>query len=394
MEDSMHRLPLCRETYTGSRPEWGGHWRLLPYMEQSSAFERFTARVAQYPTDHTWSNNWKTTGVGGVTNGVMTVDEDPRTLPVSYFVCPSDKCTSFTGDNNWVGGDNGLAATNYMFCVADWCVGNNMWGGGWEGAYNQWGDIKKNRVAFRIWGNGNADIMVPNNTKPVNGDESEAVGAAGSFNIITDGLSNTIALGESARSIGPNNNAGLTNKPTGFDVPIGEYWDCTDEVKGGILASGVTDAATKYNIYTTAAARQALLNYAQGNKLIDHHMCRSMRGCISYGYFACMAFHTVMPPNSPNLAAQVQYANAAGDGGIFAAQSYHTSGVNCAFFDGSVHFVSDAVNCVSSTITADGPACPNPTAADAQSTQFSKESEFGVWGALGTPACGESAAIP
>jgi prepilin-type processing-associated H-X9-DG protein len=385
MDDTMHRLPLCRETYTGRMAEWGGHWHLLPYMEQGAAYERLTARIALFPTDHTWSGNWKTIGVGGATSG-MTVEEDPRTVPVMYFVCPSDKCTNFTGDNNWVGGDNGLAATNYMFCVADWCVGNNMYTGSpaWENAYNNLGNAKKNRVAFRIWGTGNSDVLVPNI-----GDENEMSSVAGTLGIITDGLSNTIALAEAGRSIGPNHNAGLTNKPVGFDEPIGEYWECTTDVKGGILASGVKD----YTIYTNAAARQALLNYAQNGKLIDWHQCRSMRGCISYGYFACMAFHTVMPPNSPNLAARVQFSNAAGDGGIYAAQSYHTGGANCTFFDGSVHFVPDAVNCVSSTITANGPACPDPTAADAQS-QFSKESEFGVWGALGTPACGETVALP
>jgi prepilin-type processing-associated H-X9-DG protein len=101
------------------------------------------------------------------------------------------------------------------------------------------------------------------------------------------------------------------------------------------------------------------------------------------GYQDTATFQTILPPNSPNCGA-VASPGGANIWGIFSAQSYHQGGVNVVFFDASVHFVSDTVNAVSAGINAPGPKVlfnsTNP-------------SEFGVWGALGTPACGESKSL-
>lgn len=85
-------------------------------------------------------------------------------------------------------------------------------------------------------------------------------------------------------------------------------------------------------------------------------------------------FHTVHPPNSPScMRAEMNY----GDYGIYPPSSYHSGGVNSVFFDGSCRFVPESISF---------------GAADAV-FQLSGESPFGIWGAIGTPNCGEAKSL-
>jgi hypothetical protein len=93
-------------------------------------------------------------------------------------------------------------------------------------------------------------------------------------------------------------------------------------------------------------------------------------------------FTTILPPNAPTCG-----YNAGGGGvgwGAFSPTSNHSGGVNAVSMDGAVRFVSDTINTgdlnglqggENSTNANDGP------------------SNFGVWGALGTPSAGESASL-
>ncbi|MDR2704163.1 MAG: DUF1559 domain-containing protein, partial [Planctomycetaceae bacterium] len=66
----------------------------------------------------------------------------------------------------------------------------------------------------------------------------------------------------------------------------------------------------------------------------------------------------------------------------------HTGGVNAAKMDGSVIFVSETIDCGNQTWSPGGTATsPNNT------DKPSRESNYGVWGALGTRAAGESKAL-
>lgn len=87
-------------------------------------------------------------------------------------------------------------------------------------------------------------------------------------------------------------------------------------------------------------------------------------------------FSTVTPPNHPACANK----NANGDNSdvwLVPPASNHAGGVNAGYFDGSVTFISESVDC-------DG-------ANKGQVTSGS--SPYGVWGAIGTPSGGESKSL-
>lgn len=88
-------------------------------------------------------------------------------------------------------------------------------------------------------------------------------------------------------------------------------------------------------------------------------------------------FTTVLPPNNPSCINHPDTAPQKGypyGFGISTPTSYHSGGVNAAFMDGSVQFISETVDA--------------GNASDTQKT--SGKSPYGVWGAMGTVNGGES----
>ena len=114
---------------------------------------------------------------------------------------------------------------------------------------------------------------------------------------------------------------------------------------------------------------------------------------LALGTPALLGFQTILPPNSPSCIID-QYGGGGayipgGTTGIFSVASYHPGGANACMVDGSVRFISDSVDCGDGTsagvITN---AMLNGTAAD-----VTGQSRFGVWGAMGTIAGGESKSL-
>lgn len=188
---------------------------------------------------------------------------------------------------------------------------------------------------------------------------------------IIDGSSNTVAMSEAIISQGP----------------------ASRLVKGGVAAvpgvdnrdNGGTREKCSFGALTASGNRTVFAINVNVHYGIDAEPASGIRG----GRFwdarpRYSAFSTVMPPNSPACQQPVSTDDFNLDNvdvHMLPPQSNHPGGVNVGFFDGSVQFVTDSINHVTEGI-------PHP----AQVTEGA--SEFGVWGALGTPRGGESVSYP
>ena len=85
-------------------------------------------------------------------------------------------------------------------------------------------------------------------------------------------------------------------------------------------------------------------------------------------------FTTTLPPNSRSCMHSYYQGRMTNGWASLAPTSAHPGGVNALYMDGSVHFISDTID--TGDLTQGQPAAGR--------------SPYGVWGALGTPAGGES----
>ena len=178
-----------------------------------------------------------------------------------------------------------------------------------------------------------------------------------SFSDCTDGTSNTIAMSE-------------TVTPQSY---------ATNQVLGGMRTMNAVTTWEYRNgnagtIATETTARIECLNGKSGSQLTGTIAAQSYRGGNwLIGRATYSGFHTIHPPNSP--ACIRDDANRLNTNyGIFPPSSYHAGIVNTVFFDGSCRSISETINF--------GPATAFP--------RLEGPSDFGVWGALGSPNGGEN----
>jgi len=172
------------------------------------------------------------------------------------------------------------------------------------------------------------------------------------FGSIADGSSNTLAASET-----------VTTPQT--DTP-------STHLKGGTFATSGwlhASSAGQCVISARSGASQGQINGTGAAVWRGHFFGdgRPMNG----------GFCTVIAPNGPSCSA-TPHDN---EWGIPTASSNHSGGVNGVFADGSVRFISDTIHTVldlTYRCVEDGATGP---------------SLYGVWGALGTPSGGESAAL-
>lgn len=170
------------------------------------------------------------------------------------------------------------------------------------------------------------------------------------FRDVTDGLSNSIAMSE--RTLGQ---SGLNVLDGGTVTGIGSNFrntnpsDCTSRVGAG----------KRYNA-GTAVSHWAGLRWPDG--------APAFSGCT-----------TVLGPNK----ASCTQGGWDGEDGIYEPMSRHTGGVTVLFGDGSVQFISEAIDTGNTTLPPpDAPGQPNGA------------SPYGVWGALGSVRGGDTASLP
>ena len=113
-------------------------------------------------------------------------------------------------------------------------------------------------------------------------------------------------------------------------------------------------------------------NWYCGNRWADSHSIYTQ-------------WHVVLPPNAPSC------GNSGENWAMMTASSYHPGGVNTAFTDGSVQFMSETIDAGDPTVGESS----LPTLVDPNRPQdYGGPSIRGVWGALGSSGGGEAVSLP
>ena len=167
------------------------------------------------------------------------------------------------------------------------------------------------------------------------------------FRECTDGLSKTILLSERMR--------GLTNS--------GSWTAITAPVAGAIA-----------QVASISTAPSACLAVSDGTTYVGGTQLKTVWGNMwTDGQAERVGFNTILPPNAPSCGGA--NANADNTTAVLPPTSGHPGGVNVAFGDGAVAFISDSIDTGNLGVPiAHTSAVPSP---------------YGVWGALGTKAGGE-----
>jgi prepilin-type processing-associated H-X9-DG protein len=182
------------------------------------------------------------------------------------------------------------------------------------------------------------------------------------FSLITDGLSNTVAVSEGV--VAPRSHTTSAETP-GQEGTIAE-------IKGGMGGNlSTNDLITAGKGPSTIMARRSTTD----STLISGQLGRVHRGWgVIQGVFLVSGFQTILPPNSPSVAGRTWSICT---GAVVSATSFHRGGVNVLLGDGAVKFVSENIDC------GDLTAAP----------VISGNSPYGVWGAMGTPQGGETVSL-
>ncbi|TWU67497.1 DUF1559 domain-containing protein [Crateriforma conspicua] len=178
------------------------------------------------------------------------------------------------------------------------------------------------------------------------------------FRDVVDGTANTIAIGEITNSLGDRGitSGGAYNIGGSVYLNPQECLDTKDPLRPKFFAPGVLLLGYSGNLGKGG-------NAGRGNRWMD-----------GGSNFTTMA--TILAPNSPSCA---QVAGDAGDG-VWSAGSYHPGGIHVVMGDGSVHFVSEAIDAGDPTV----PTVFNGNNNNPAGSPAGIASPYGVWGGLGT----------
>lgn len=271
----------------------------------------------------------------------VTVDEPMHSYPPMgptptirqygpwYTEIPTYRCPSDPGF-----GRPALGRTNYAACLGDAIEGLDQ--GMWRYESSKWSPSGEQQM--RATGRG---MFVPRMIT--------------SFDDVTDGLSNTIMLGEIATDLGDN---AVYTSPS-----IHNGW------KGGVLDDvricGLQIDPERPRFWNTAGSVQLPASNKEG---------RGFRWADAMPLMTGM--NTILPPNS-----ELCFGGDATTVGTVTASSRHQGGAHIVMGDGAVIFMTDSIEYGrnTGTVTLDGE----------QELAPGNPSVFGLWGALGTKDQGE-----
>jgi hypothetical protein len=286
--------PNVRPTHCNALSGWV---YLLPFTEQQALYERVYSIQIQPWADNVWTN---------------------AVLP--HLECPSDNGKTDPNPGRVIRG-----RTSYAFCSGD------------DYSASQIMPDERTNVTL-------AFMMLPIKNRGVFGRHSYTRIAE-----ITDGTSNTIALGERSRPAKVND-------------------------KGACAVA--TSANPSSFVPLTCRAMFSGQNYSQTVTIFTTDNAPGYRWAGGNAYFHALT--TILPPNSA-----VCVFGASGSisahlfPGIWSATSEHPGGVIVAMCDGSTRFVNDNIN-------------TGNLAAVAPDSDSGAPSPYGVWGALGTKNGGDA----
>lgn len=302
----------------GPRACFGGLIQLFPFIEQVAAYDDIYATVHDSAVGNL--DSWSTGRLGSGT---------PRPLQGTNaaFACPSDNTVEVSATTS--------TKISYMMCR---------------------GDITERGTPVTSA----AGVVAAN----------PAINKRGLFpryewhsmGSVTDGTSNTVGFSEALAG-------GVSNKvKSGAGVVSATNLRTNPQGNCSVSATGLltSDKLTYTNPHNSTS------NPQRGSNILD---ARIYTG----------TFTTVNPPNTPACTSQAAGNNSFATTihhDVLPPTSNHPGGVQIGLLDGSVRFISDTINALSSGVSF-GSAVE----------KASGNSDFGVWGALGSVDGGESAAL-
>ncbi|MFN6161351.1 MAG: DUF1559 domain-containing protein [Planctomycetota bacterium] len=286
------------------RGQYAGWFSMLPYLEQATLYSELETNPMQ----------------PGFTNATGLQLLVSTRLP--FLECPSD-----AGDRDPEQPNRTNTLSSYAFCTGDNYSSSQVVPG------------ERNNTALRVQ-------KLPINNRGIFGRYNYL-----RLSAITDGLSNTLALGERQRP--------FERKNVGFVIAL------------------TGDPTTLQPIVCKATLI--------GRSYIDPTLVPNSDAGVGYRGFSGLCYHaaftTILPPNSASCLIGESGISYHVTGGIWTPGSEHGGGAQFTLADGSVRFINESIDTGNLATVAPARDGVGP-------------SPYGVWGALGTRMGSETVPVP